>query len=138
MPRLYIKLAMLAVVTLGAGACREMARLSVEEGMGPHPKLPAPTKTLIPTLKIAPAKGWPEGVKPTPARDLAVNAFASGLAHPRWLHLLPNGDVLVAETSAPPKPEDGKGLKGLFVKRYQKKAGGAVPSANRITLLRDA
>ena len=52
--------------------------------------------------------------------------------------MLPNGDVLVAETNAPPRPDAGKGIKGFFFKRYQKKAGGAVPSANRITLLRDA
>ncbi len=67
-----------------------------------------------------------------------MNAFASGLDHPRWLYVLPNGDVLVAETNAPPRPEDNTGIKGWFFARYQKKAGGAVPSANRITLLRDA
>jgi hypothetical protein len=68
---------------------------------------------------------------------MAVNAFARGLDHPRWLYVLPNGDVLVAETNAPKRPDDAKGIKGWFFKRYQKKAGGAVPSANRITLLRD-
>ena len=67
-----------------------------------------------------------------------MTAFARGLEHPRWLYVLPNGDVLVAETNAPPRPDDNKGLKGWFFKRYQKKAGGAVPSANRISLLRDA
>jgi glucose/arabinose dehydrogenase len=67
-----------------------------------------------------------------------VNAFARGLDHPRWLYVLPNGDVLVAETNAPPRPLDAQGLRGWFFKRYQKRAGGAVPSANRITLLRDA
>jgi glucose/arabinose dehydrogenase len=72
------------------------------------------------------------------AAGLTVTAFAQALDHPRWLYVLPNGDVLVAETNAPPRPEQGKGLKGWFFKRFQKKAGGAVPSANRITLLRDA
>jgi glucose/arabinose dehydrogenase len=67
-----------------------------------------------------------------------VVAFARGLDHPRWLYVLPNGDVLVAETNAPPRPEDSKGLKGWFFQYFQKQAGGAVPSANRITLLRDA
>jgi glucose/arabinose dehydrogenase len=67
-----------------------------------------------------------------------VTAFATGLDHPRWLYVLPNGDVLVAETNAPPRPKDNTGLKGWFFKKYQKKAGGGVPSANRITLLRDA
>jgi glucose/arabinose dehydrogenase len=61
-----------------------------------------------------------------------------GLDHPRWLYVLPNGDVLVAETNAPVRSEHGKGLKGWLFNRYQKKAGGAVPSADRITLLRDA
>jgi len=75
---------------------------------------------------------------PTPMAGLAVTAFATGLAHPRWLYTLPNGDVLVAETNAPPKPEDGKGIKGWFMKKVMRRVGAAVPSANRITLLRDA
>ena len=69
---------------------------------------------------------------------MQVNAFATDLVHPRWVHVLPNGDVLVAETNAPPRPEDGKGIKGFVMKRVMKRAGAAVPSANRITLLRDA
>lgn len=105
--------------------------------MGPSPQLPPPKKTLIPTVHIAPAKGWPANVTPTPAAGLAVNAFASGFDHPRWLYVLPNGDVLVAETNSPPKPEQ-KGLRAWFMKYFFKKAGAAVPSANRITLLRDA
>ena len=75
---------------------------------------------------------------PTAAEGTTVVPFAQGLDHPRWVYVLPSGDVLVAETNVPPRPEDGKGIKGWFFKRYQKKAGGAVPSANRITLLRDA
>src|SRR4030095_12275520 len=67
-----------------------------------------------------------------------VNAFAKGLEHPRWVYVLPNGDVLVAETNAPPKPDDGKGFKGQMMKLFMKKAGAGVPSANRITLLRDS
>ncbi|MDP1619973.1 MAG: sorbosone dehydrogenase family protein, partial [bacterium] len=86
----------------------------------------------------APAKGWPTDVTPKAAAGLAVNAFASGLDHPRWLYVLPNGDVLVAETNAPPKPEDSKGIKGWIMKWLMKRAGAGVPSANRITLLRDA
>jgi hypothetical protein len=100
--------------------------------------LPEPDTSLIPTVNVVNAVGWQEGQQPVAALGAAVNSFASGLDHPRWLHVLPNGDVLVAETNAPPRPDQGKGIKGFFFKRYQKKAGGAVPSANRITLLRDA
>jgi glucose/arabinose dehydrogenase len=116
----------------------ESARLPVEAGIGPNPTLPPPNHTLIPTVSIATAIGWPAGVTPTPAAGLAVNALATGLDHPRWLYVLPNGDVLVAETNAPPRPKEGKGIRGWFFKRFAKRAGSATPSANRITLLRDA
>jgi glucose/arabinose dehydrogenase len=116
----------------------EEARMPVSAGMGPEPKLPPPNKNLIPTVKVAPAVGWPAGGKPSPAPGLAVNAFATGLDHPRWLYRLPNGDILVAETNAPPRPEEGKGIKGAVMQKMMKKAGAATPSANRITLLRDA
>ncbi|WP_343588084.1 sorbosone dehydrogenase family protein [Pseudomonas sp.] len=119
-------------------ACGETARLDVLDGSGPTPQLPAPVKTTLPTVNIAPAVGWPKDVKPEAAPGTQVKAFASGLDHPRWLYLLPNGDVLVAETNAPPKPEDGKGLRGWVMKKVMKRAGAGVPSANRITLLRDA
>ena len=112
--------------------------LPAQAGFGPSPQLPAPHKGFLPTIKIAKAVGWPSGRMPTPAADLAVNAFASGLDHPRWLYVLPNGDVLVAETNAPPKPDDGKGLRGFVQKMVMGAAGATVPSPNRITLLRDA
>jgi len=118
--------------------CGETARLPVEAETGPHPTLVPPHPTLIPTINIAPAIGWPAGTTPTAAPGLAVNAFATGLDHPRWLYVLPNGDVLVAETNGPKRPDDQKGIKGWFMKRMYKRAGAAVPSANRITLLRDA
>jgi glucose/arabinose dehydrogenase len=123
---------------LGCSGCGETARLAVRQGMGPQPLLPEPRKSLIPTIDIAPAQGWAAGATPTAAPGLVVNAFASGLQHPRWLYVLPNGDVLVAETNAPAKPDDGKGIKGWFMKKAMTKAGAGVPSANRITLLRDA
>ena len=126
-----------ALTGLGCSGC-ENARLSVKDGMGPDPVLPAPNKTLIPTVNIAPAKGWPDGITPTAAPGFVVNAFASGLDHPRWLYVLPNGDVLVAETNAPPAEPAIKGIKGKFMQAAMKKAGAAVPSPNRITLLRDA
>jgi glucose/arabinose dehydrogenase len=122
-----------------SAACTNTSGESVVEGVGPSPVLPEPDTSLIPTVNVVNAIGWSEGQTPTaPVIGTAVAAFAVGLDHPRWLHVLPNGDVLVAETNAPPRPDDAKGIKGWFFKRYQKKAGGAVPSANRITLLRDA
>ena len=127
-----------AATALCVIACGGSARLPVEAGIGPNPTLPAPRTSLIPVVHVVDAKGWPAGAAPTPAEGLTVTAFARGLDHPRWLYVLPNGDVLVAETNAPKRPDDNKGIKGWFFKRFQKKAGGAVPSANRITLLRDA
>jgi hypothetical protein len=129
---------LLAVALVVAAGCASSARLPVSAGTGPDPTLPPPNKALIPTVHVVTAKGWPEGARPVAAEGTAVEAFARDLDHPRWLYVLPNGDVLVAETNAPPRPEDNKGIKGWFFKLFQKKAGGAVPSANRITLLRDA
>lgn len=122
----------------GLAACGESSSLQVTDGTGPSPKLPEPNKTLIPTVNIAPAIGWPEGGKPTAAVGTQVAAFAEGLDHPRWLYVLPNGDVLVAETNAPPKPDDSSGVRGWVMKKVMGKAGAGVPSPNRITLLRDA
>jgi glucose/arabinose dehydrogenase len=87
------------------------ANLPGTAGIGPSPTLPEPRRTLVPTVHIAPAKGWPDGAQPTAANGLAVNAFATGLSHPRWLYVLPNGDVLVAESDGPPRPVDAKGIK---------------------------
>ena len=118
-------------------ACGEIAKQSIASGTGINPILPVPNKTLLPTIHIAPAIGWPKATTPIAAAGLNVSSFASGLDHPRWLYVLPNGDVLVAETNAPPKPDDGKGIKGWIMGLVMKRAGAAVPSANRITLLRD-
>jgi glucose/arabinose dehydrogenase len=118
--------------------CGEEATLPVSAGTGPNPTLPAPNKTLIPTVNIAPAKGWPDGALPTTAPGLTVSSFADNLDHPRWIHVLPNGDVLVAETNAPPKPEDEKGIRGWAMKLLMGQAGATTPSANHITLLRDS
>ena len=107
--------------------------------MGPDPQLPAPVQGLVPTVNVADASGWPPGTTPVAAPGFAVGAFATGLQHPRWLYRLPNGDVLVAETDAPPRPaESSNGLRGFFMKLFMRKAGSATPSADRITLLRDA
>lgn len=116
-------------------ACSDMARLPVSAGTGPNPVLPPPAKSLIPTVNIAPARGWPEGAGPVSAAGTEVVAFAGALDHPRWLYVLPNGDVLVAETNRPPKKAGG--LRAWLGRLLMKKAGAGGESANRITLLRD-
>ncbi|ULJ76041.1 PQQ-dependent sugar dehydrogenase [Rhizobium gallicum] len=118
---------------------RESATVPIEQGYGPSPTLPAPNPTLIPTVNVAEAAGWPEGATPKAAEGLKVEAFARGLDHPRWIHVLPNGDVLVAESNKPPKGEDaGFSIRGWFEGLLMSRAGAEVKSANRITLLRDA
>jgi glucose/arabinose dehydrogenase len=116
----------------------DVAKLSVADGTGPNPRLPEPNRSLLSTIHVAPAVGWSDGEAPGAAAGLEVRAFATGLDHPRWLYVLPNGDVLVAETNAPPRPEDQRGITGWIMGMFMKRAGAAVPSANRITLLRDA
>ena len=119
-------------------SCGERAKLPFEAGVGPDPRLPPPNQTLVPTVDIAKAVGWRADAAPVPGARLAVNAFANGLDHPRWLHVLPNGDVLVAEANAPERPLDDNALKAKVMGIVMKIAGAAVPSADRISLLRDA
>ena len=126
------------LLIVALSACGGPARLPLEAGIGPRPQLPPPEHALIPAVQVAKAEGWPAGATPAAAPGLKVNAFATGLDHPRWLYTLPNGDVLVAETASPGTDPGPPGLKGMFFKQFTKKAGSAVPSANRITLLRDA
>jgi glucose/arabinose dehydrogenase len=131
--------ALLALPLLLAG-CGDHAHLNIAQTSGPTPQLPRPANMLIPTVHVAQASHWAPGATPIPAPGLRVAPFATGLEHPRWLLALANGDVLVAETSAPP-PEPGfedHSIKGYFFRLFQEKAGSAVPSPNRITLLRDA
>ncbi|MDQ3520307.1 MAG: sorbosone dehydrogenase family protein [Gemmatimonadota bacterium] len=137
-PFYIVKAGVVIPAVLALAACGVEARLPVSAGMGPRPTLLKPNEGLIPTTNAVTAKGWSAGEKPVAAEGTTVAAFAGGLDHPRWLYVLPNGDVLVAETNAPPRPEDNKGIKGWFAKLITRKAGGAVPSANRITLLRDS
>ncbi len=136
--RLVAAAAALVAVLVAVGGCGEVASLPVAAGTGPNPTLPAPHKTLLPTVNIAPAQGWAEGTTPRAAPGTQVKVFAAGLDHPRWLCVLPNGDVLVAETNAPPKPDDGKGIRGWVMGLVMKRAGAGPKSPNRITLLRDA
>ena len=129
-------LAALTLLGLLIGAARSA---EYPAGFGRNPSLPEPEHSLVPTVKVAPAKSWPAGASPSAAEGMQVMAFAKGLHHPRWLYVLPDGDVLVAETDAPSRPEDGKGLKAWFMRFFMKRAGSTrTPSPNRITLLRDA
>lgn len=104
-------------------------------GYGINPVLPAPEKNLLPTVNIAPAKGWPENTRPIAAEGTQVKIFAQDLQHPRWLYVLPNGDVLVAETNAPAR--ERKGFRSWIMGFFMKQAGSVGESANCITLLRD-
>lgn len=135
LPRGSLPVCLLAFVQLGCGG---VASMPIEAGIGPKPILPAVQSRLIPTVNIAPAKGWPVGGKPVAAAGMRVDAYATALDHPRWIHVLPNGDVLVAETNGPVRPGDATGIKGWVMRMVMKRAGAAVASANRITLLRDA
>ena len=133
MPR-YVCSFLLAAV--GSASIAQAQAPAMPVGFGPQPVLPAPETQLIPTVNVAPVQRWTTAQRPFVAAGLAVQAYARDLDHPRWLYVLPNGDVLVAETNAPPKPDDSKGIKGAIMQMQMKKAGAATPSANRITLLR--
>ncbi|MAA76194.1 MAG: sorbosone dehydrogenase [Salinisphaeraceae bacterium] len=132
-----IRYCLILFAGLMLAACGPEARLTVEAGTGPAPALPAPQSSLIPTINIAPANRWPDGRMPQATAGTRVNAFAEGLSHPRWLLVLPNGDVLVAESNAPAGSGGNSGIKGWVQKKVMAKAGAGVPSADRITLLRD-
>lgn len=126
------------VTALVLAGCGEQSKLPPLADTGPHPTLTAPVRTLLPTVEVAAPRPWQAGETPVAAAGLQVQAFATGLDHPRWLQVLPNGDVLVAETNAPPRPEEGRGFKAWVQKQLMRRAGAGTPSANRITRLRDA
>jgi len=119
-------------------AVSDKATLPESATFGPNPTLPKPKKERIPTVHIATAVGWPEGMTPKAATGFQVAAYAAGFEHCRWLYVLPNGDVLVAETDKPAQPALRISLRGLAMKAVMNQAGSGLPSANRITLLRDA
>lgn len=130
---------------LALAGCGETAKVAPEATVGPRPQLAEPNKTLIPTVNVATAVGWADAAAPKPATGLRVQALARGLEHPRWVYTLPNGDVLVAESNKPPKPEGADSNSGPMGKirkwvmdKVMSRAGAGVPSPNRITLLRDA
>lgn len=118
-----------------AWAVQEPLAIGANEVFGPDPDLAQPQSTWIPTVKIADPVGWKPGEKPLTPAGLTVTEFASGLDHPRWLYVMPDGSVLVAETNAPPKEKGG--IKSWIMSLMMSKAGAGVPSANRITRLAD-
>ena len=129
---------LLVIAIIGGGyyvTRPDVAQVSVDKLTGPTPEFGAPREQTIPTINVAEVDRWKAGEAPTPAAGLTVERFAEGLDHPRNMFVLPNGDVLVAETNAPPGKQGG--ITGWVAKRMMTKAGAAVPSANRITLLRD-
>ncbi len=132
-------LAIVVVIVIGVVvylAWPDTAKLSVAQVAGARPDITAPRVQTLPTVGVADVVGWQGNRKPVAAQGLQVAAFASGLDHPRWLYRLPNGDVLVAETNSPKR--EGGGIQGWVMGLLMSKAGAGVPSANRITLLRDA
>ena len=136
--RLLLALLVLLVALVGTGwflVQGDTARLPLEAVSGTKPRITAPREQIVPTIAVLKPVGWQGRAMPTPAPGLTVNAFASGLDHPRWLYQLPNGDVLVAETNSPPRHVGG--LTGLVMGYLMHSAGADTPSANRITLLRD-
>ncbi len=135
--KLGLQWAILVASVLLLAGCFESADVPEQQAEGPNPTIPTPKERLIPTLNIAPAKGWSTGQKPIPARGFAVEAFATGLDHPRWLYTLPDGDVLVAESNTP-KQEGSFGIKQVVMQWALTRAGAGVPSPNKIILLRDA
>jgi len=136
--RNLLLVALIASLTLLLGACNGQETATVEQTFGSSPALPEPETSIFPTVNVAKAIGWPAGGKPIAAKGMAVSAFATGLDHPRTLLVLPNGDVLVAETNAPERPDENRGIKGFITKLVLGRSGADTPSANRITLLRDA
>ncbi|MBL0421843.1 sorbosone dehydrogenase family protein [Ramlibacter sp. AW1] len=133
------KVFILLAASFSLFGCSDLARLPDLSTVGPAPELPPPRQNLFPTVLIAPAQGWPDGGQPVAAPGFRVTALATGLQHPRWLYVLPNGDVLVAEANKPTPPAADKpsGIKAWVTSLVMKRAGAGVPSADRITLLRD-
>jgi len=135
--RAGMKLVLAGALALTLAACGDSSKIPEQASIGPNPTLPEPTRTWFPTVNIAKAEGWPEGGTPTAAAGLAVNAFATGLDHPRWVYVLPNGDVLVAESNKPKREDSSWSFKGWAMGLVMGRAGAGVPSADRISLLRD-
>ena len=129
---------LLLTTALALAACGHKPSGDPSRAQGPDPQLDQPQTRTIPTVNVAKGEGWPHGKTPIPGEGLQINEFAGGLQHPRWLYVLPNGDVLAAESDSPGTDKTGGNLRGTIQKLLMKKAGSDSPSANRISLLRDA
>jgi glucose/arabinose dehydrogenase len=114
----------------------DKAKLDIGAIQGAVPKVTEIRAESFPTVQIAEIVRWAKGAMPKPSKGLVVKPFADGLDHPRWLNILPNGDVLVAESTQPAR--EPSGLMDRLAKNMMKKANGSDVSANRITLLRDS
>ena len=121
----------------GCGSSGAPLKADPASGYGLNPALPPPERSALATVNVARATGWPADGLPVAAAGTRVALFAGGLDHPRWLHVLPNGDVLVAEADAPERPDDAVGIKGKVMVWVMKFVGAGNRSANRISLLRD-
>ena len=135
-PPKSLGLLLAGLLAFGIAGCNSPTNLAETAGFGSKPVLPQPDTAVLPRVNIAPAQAWPAGTTPIAAAGLAVKAYASDLDHPRWIYVLPNGDVLVAESNAPAQHDEGSGIVGWVMKQVMKRAGAGVPSADRITLLR--
>src|ERR1700716_717487 len=127
------------VAVIGAAALfwRKLQGAAPQPAWGSTPIVPeAKPQGAIPTLKMPTARGWDEGQTPTAAPGLKVNAFATDLKHPRWIHVLPNGDVLVAEANQVAGPT--RSVFSYAMQATMRRAAALGESANRITFLRDA
>lgn len=134
-----VSLAGTGLVLLLLAGCGENQDFDVSKQIGPNPVLPEPSTELMPDLKVAEVVGWSEGQTPDVAEGLTVTAYASDLAHPRTVHTLPNGDVLVVQSRAPkgkplPRPKDI--IRG-WIMAYAQGGGGSDQKTNLVTLLRD-
>jgi glucose/arabinose dehydrogenase len=130
-----LSLAAIGLISLAITGCSE-GSTSPFAGFGERPELPTPKKALLPTVNIAKIAPWPAGEQPTAPAGFKVTRYAADLDHPRWLYVLPNGDVLAAESATEPaKPE---GFRDWVAQIIQKQAGAAQKSPNQIILLRDA
>jgi glucose/arabinose dehydrogenase len=129
-----------AAAALALAGCQGKGSSDPLVGFGPNPPLPAPQKQgLTPMFDTPKAVGWPAGAAPKAPAGFTVTRMAEGLDHPRWLYVLPNGDVLVSESASQPSPADHtmKGFEAFASKIVMKRVGAVRASPNRIYLLRD-